>query len=69
MNDDPAKSRFLIVQAARWSGLAMVLVGLAITNKVIDMPEMVGYVLVVIGLLDSLIVPSILARRWKSPPP
>ncbi|MDG2002531.1 MAG: hypothetical protein P8J20_04300 [Novosphingobium sp.] len=67
MNDDPAKSRFFMLQALRWSGLAMVLVGLLVLNGKIDLPDIFGGALVVVGLLDALIMPTILARRWKSP--
>ena len=35
----------------------------------IGLPEAAGHVLVVVGLLGALIVPTILSRRWKSPPP
>lgn len=66
---DPAKSRFIAIQAMRWIGAAMVLVGLLIINRRIALPEIAGMVLVVVGLFDALIVPTILARRWKSPPP
>lgn len=64
---DPAKARFMVIQAMRWLGLAFVLVGLLIINRKIGLPAWVGYVCVVNGLFDALIVPSILARRWKSP--
>lgn len=66
---DPAKSRFIAIQAMRWIGAAMVLFGLLIINHRIALPEIAGTVLVVVGLFDALIVPTILARRWKSPPP
>ena len=65
---DPAKSRFIVIQAMRWIGLALVLLGLLIVNRKVDLPEAAGYGLVVFGLFDALIMPTILARRWKSPP-
>lgn len=69
MSDDRAKRRFFIIQALRWSGLALVLVGLAATRGRMPLPESAGYALVIIGLVDALILPSVLARRWKSPSP
>jgi hypothetical protein len=69
MNDDPAKGRFFIIQMMRLSGLALVVVGLSILNGSIEAPEIVGYAVLAIGLLDALFMPTILARRWKSPPP
>lgn len=65
---DPAKSRFIAIQVMRWIGLALVLFGLLVVNRKIDLPEVAGYALVVIGLFDALIMPTILSRRWKSPP-
>lgn len=67
MNEDRARNRFIAIQAMRWIGTAMALVGLLVINRKIDLPIEAGYGLFVIGLLDALIVPTLLARRWKSP--
>lgn len=69
MNCDPARARFLILQALRWTGVAMVLAGLLIARGRIDLPAVAGYALILAGLFDTLIAPRLLARRWKSPPP
>jgi hypothetical protein len=56
----------------RWSGVALVILGLMIITGRIglpDIPKEAGYVLFVVGLIDALIMPTVLARRWKSPPP
>jgi hypothetical protein len=66
---DPAKRRFMAIQAMRWAGLALVIFGLLVIYRRIDLPKEAGYVLFLIGIVDALIMPSILARRWKSPPP
>lgn len=66
MSDDPAKARFFVIQAMRWSGLAMVLAGLLIVLGKIDLPVEAGYVLLLVGLADALIMPSVLARAWKT---
>jgi hypothetical protein len=68
MSADPAKARFIVIQVLRWSGLALVLFGLLIINRRIDLPEEAGYALFLVGLVDALIMPSVLARLWKSPP-
>ena len=65
---DPARNRWMVIQAMRWIGLALVLFGLLIVNRKVDLPEVAGYVLVVIGLFDALFMPTILSRRWKSSP-
>lgn len=66
---DPAIARFFVIQAMRWIGLALVIVGLLIVLRKIDVVKEAGYALVVFGLVDALIVPGLLARRWKSPLP
>ena len=39
---DPAKGRFFAIQALRWSGLAMVIIGLLTIQKKIELPAEVG---------------------------
>ena len=63
---DPARSRFLTLQALRWIGLALVLAGLLALYRKLPLPEAAGTVLVPLGLIIALIVPSLLAKRWKS---
>ncbi len=69
MSGDPAKARFFALQAMRWVGAALAVFGLLIITRKVDLPKEAGYVLFLIGLVDALIMPSVLARRWKSPPP
>jgi len=63
---DPARSRFIAIQAIRWSGLALVLIGLLAIYRRIDVPIEAGYVLFVVGVLDALIMPTVLTKLWKS---
>ncbi|HUQ13575.1 MAG TPA: hypothetical protein VM055_04790 [Novosphingobium sp.] len=69
---DPAAGRFAVIQVLRLSGVAMVLVGLLIVAGRSDMlagiPDAVGYALIAVGLADFFIVPTLLARRWRTPP-
>lgn len=65
---DPAKARFFAIQAIRFTGVALVMTGLLVVNRKLDAPVEVGYGLFLFGLFDALFMPSILARRWKSPP-
>lgn len=65
---DPAKGRFIAIQALRWSGLAMAITGLLVIEKKIELPIEAGYGLFLVGLFDALIMPSLLARRWRTPP-
>jgi len=69
MNDDPAKHRFLVIQLARLSGLALVILGLLVVRGMIGLPEIAGYVLLAAGMAEILIVPRLLIRRWRSSRP
>jgi len=66
---DPAKHRFFVIQAVRWAGVIMVLLGLLVLRGEIAWHPAVGWVLLANGLLDVLVVPAFLARRWRSPRP
>lgn len=68
MSEDPARNRFFAIQAIRWIGTLVALFGLLVIYRRIDLPVEAGYVIFVVGLLDALVAPSLLARRWKSPP-
>lgn len=67
MNDDPARARFMIIQVVRIAGVVMALCGMAIIAGKIALPQEVGYVLFLVGLIDAMLVPTVLTRRWKSP--
>jgi hypothetical protein len=68
MKNDPARGRFVAIQAMRWLGIAFVVAGLLTIRGRILLPIEAGYVLVVVGLVDALVMPIMLARRWRSPP-
>jgi hypothetical protein len=69
MNEDPARNRFLILQALRLAGIAQVVLGLAITADKVALPHIAGYLLIANGMVDTFLIPVLLARRWKSPLP
>ena len=56
VTEDPAKPRFFIIQLLRLSGVALVLLGLAILNGVVELPQEAGYVILAVGLADALIM-------------
>lgn len=68
MSKDPARARLMAMHAMRWSGLALVIFGLMAMYGRVAFPREVAYVLVLVGLIDALIMPTVFARRWKSPP-
>ncbi len=67
MNVDPAKARWLAIQAVRWSGFGIFVLGLLVYAGKIGLPEIAGYVLMGVGLIDALFMPSVLARIWRTP--
>lgn len=65
--DDKARGRFMVLQMLRLSGVALVVFGLAVVNGKLGLPAIIGYALIVGGMIDSFVMPAVLARRWKSP--
>ena len=62
---DPAARKFWILQAARFGAVLMVFIGALIIGKILDLPEAVGYVLLVIGAVEFFLVPRFLMRSWQ----
>jgi uncharacterized protein YjeT (DUF2065 family) len=63
-----ARQRFMILNAIRFSGLGLVLLGIVIARKVLpfDVPWAVGAVLALAGLLEFFFLPRMVARSWKA---
>ncbi|MFC3173165.1 hypothetical protein ACFOD9_02750 [Novosphingobium bradum] len=66
---DPAKARFIAISLVRLSGALLVLFGLMITERRVDLPWALGVVLTVAGFFDVFVMPKLLARRWRTPRP
>jgi len=68
MNDaDIAKRRFLALAMIRLTGTAIALFGVAILAGIVALPNMAGALLLIAGTADAVVVPILLARKWKSP--
>ena len=71
--EDVARDRWMVIQATRIIGFALVLLGILLSRDVIDLAgeanHLVGYILIVAGLADGLLVPQFLARKWRTPQP
>ncbi|RJF93913.1 hypothetical protein [Sphingomonas cavernae] len=64
-----ARTRYFIMTFARIAGALMVFFGIVVTaGRFENIPPLIGYVLVVVGLVDIVLVPRALARRWRTPP-
>jgi hypothetical protein len=63
-----AQRRFLVLNLVRITGAIMLVIGLAVIgNGLFGLPEPVGYLLFLIGIADFIVVPLLLAKKWKSP--
>jgi uncharacterized membrane protein HdeD (DUF308 family) len=67
MKETRAKRRYFTIQAVRLAGVVMVLLGILVLNDKLAWPRLLGYFLVLNGLFDALFLPTILAKRWKTP--
>ena len=71
--EDVARDRWMVIQATRIIGFALVLLGILLSRDVIDLAgeanHLVGYILIVAGLTDGFLVPQFLARKWRTPQP
>jgi len=60
-----AQRRFFFLQLIRFSGLALVMLGIAINVGQIDLPSELGFVISLIGMIEFFFVPWFLASRWN----
>lgn len=63
-----ARQRYIVMNLARFGGIAILLFGVAITRNVlpVSLPWALGVTLAVIGLLEFFFLPPIIAKRWKA---
>jgi hypothetical protein len=61
-----ARNGFIVINLVRFSGLGLVMLGIAIARGVIDLPWIAGAVIAVAGLLEFFFLPRIVARAWKA---
>ena len=66
MSEDLAKRRFLVLQAIRFTGVALAFFGAAVTAGKTILPPVSGYVFLGFGTIDALILPVVVTRMWKS---
>ena len=63
-----AQQRFLVLNFIRISGAIMLVLGLAVIgNGLFGLPDAAGYALFAVGIADFILVPLLLAKKWKSP--
>ena len=67
MNEDEAKRRLLAYTMLRFGGLAIFFLGVAIMYTKIVRPggwPQLGAIVAIFGVLDGLLMPHLLKRRW-----
>jgi hypothetical protein len=67
VSDETARNRFLVINLARFSGVALVLISILILTHTVDLPDWIGFVILAAGLVDIFLVPRWLARKWATP--
>lgn len=65
---DPARQRFFAIHLIRLTGLLLAGFGLLAIAGRVDLPKAAGVAMFVVGLIDAIVVPLILARKWRTPP-
>jgi hypothetical protein len=64
-----AQYRFLVINLCRITGAVLLVVGLAaIAREAFGIPKAGGYLLFAVGMLNFLLVPVFLSKKWKSKP-
>jgi hypothetical protein len=67
--DQRARSRFFIIGAARLAGAVTIALAIAISyGRIGGVPGELGYALLALGVVEFLVIPQLLVKRWKSPP-
>jgi hypothetical protein len=71
-SDAEARNRWMTITLMRFFGFALAVLGLLMSQGAVDVAgdqnKLVGYLFIVIGLLDGFVVPQFLARKWRTPP-
>jgi len=62
-----ARQRFIVLNALRFSGIALVLLGIALARGHIipGLPWQVGGVIALAGLVEFFFAPPLIARAWR----
>ena len=53
-NEDQARNRWAVIQVVRAGGVVMAILGLLTIEGIVPLPEVAGYVLLALGLVDRL---------------
>ena len=65
-NDNLAFKRFMVLNLIRICGVLIVCTGIAIQERLIALPPILAYVLVIAGFLIFFFLPNRIAKGWRS---
>lgn len=66
ISDAVARRRFMVINAVRLAGIAMILIGIAALSDKIALPDVAAYILIVVGMAEAFLLPTMLARKWST---
>ncbi|WP_120076901.1 hypothetical protein [Aurantiacibacter odishensis] len=61
-----AKGRFMLINAMRIAGVVMILAAIAVFNDALPLPDWAGYLLLVLGMFETFVTPTLLSRMWST---
>ncbi len=61
-----ARNRFMVINLMRIGGVAMILFGIAVLQGLFDLPQWIAYAVIVLGMVETFVMPQLLARAWSS---
>lgn len=61
-----SRQRFMLINAMRVAGVVMILAGIAVFNDALPLPEWAGWLLLVLGMFETFVTPTLLARVWST---
>lgn len=64
-DEELAQKRFFLLNLIRFTGLALVMLGIAISVGQIDLRAEVGFVISLAGMFEFFFLPYLLAKRWN----
>ncbi len=66
MSPEDAKRRFFLLVGLRFSGVALAFLGIAvIMRRLVEPADIVGTILIAVGIFEVLILPTLLLRKWR----
>jgi hypothetical protein len=69
--DAEARTRWMVITMLRFMGFGLAVLGLLMSQNAVviagDVNRLVGYIFIVLGLVDGFVVPQVMARKWRTP--